>query len=223
MILTGVVDAIIFRNAETGYTVLEIETKQGTQTVVGILPPIGEGEQIEVEGDYTNHSVYGRQFAAETFKSSLPADETSIFRYLSSGIIKGVRAVTAKNFINAFGPDTLDVLENDPEKTATVKGMSLDRAIKISEQMKSLTGVKSILMGLAGFGITPSDAFGIYRQFGVHAYEIVRLNPYRLCDISGFGFEKADKIAKKMQYPENDVNRIRAGVLYVLTNLPPCR
>ncbi len=216
MILTGVVDAIIFRNAETGYTVLEIETKQGTQTVVGILPPIGEGEQIEVEGDYTNHSVYGRQFAAETFKSSLPADETSIFRYLSSGIIKGVRAVTAKNFINAFGPDTLDVLENDPEKTATVKGMSLDRAIKISEQMKSLTGVKSILMGLAGFGITPSDAFGIYRQFGVHAYELVRLNPYRLCDISGFGFEKADKIAKKMQYPENDVNRIRAGVLYVL-------
>jgi exodeoxyribonuclease V alpha subunit len=216
MILTGVVDAIIFRNPETGYTVLEIETKQGTQTVVGILPPIGEGEQIEVEGDYTNHSVYGRQFAAETFRSSLPADETSIFRYLSSGIIKGVRAVTAKNFINAFGPDTLDVLENDPEKTATVKGMSLDRAIQISEQMKSLTGVKSILMGLAGFGITPSDAFGIYRQFGVHAYELVRLNPYRLCDISGFGFEKADKIAKKMQYPENDVNRIRAGVLYVL-------
>lgn len=216
MILTGVVDTVIFRNTETGYTVLEVETKQGTQTVVGILPPIGEGEQIEVEGDYTNHSVYGRQFAAETFKSSLPADETSIFRYLSSGIIKGVRAVTAKNFINAFGPDTLDVLENDPEKTATVKGMSLDRAIKISEQMKSLTGVKSILMGLAGFGITPSDAFGIYRQFGVHAYELIRLNPYRLCDISGFGFEKADKIAKKMQYPENDLNRLRAGVLYVL-------
>ncbi len=216
MILVGVVDSIIFRNQETGYTVLEVETKQGNETVVGTLPVIGEGEQIEVEGDYTNHSTYGRQFLAESFKSSLPADETSVFRYLSSGIIKGVRAVTAKNFINAFGPDTLDVLENDPERAASVKGMSLDRALKISEQMKSLTGVKSILMGLAGFGVTPSEAFGIYRYFGVHAYEIVCLNPYKLCDISGFGFEKADKIAQKMNCPANGFNRIRAGVLYVL-------
>ena len=216
MILVGVIDSVIFRNPETGYTVLEVETKEGGKTVVGILPVLGEGEQIEVEGEYRNHATYGRQFVAESFRSSLPADETSIYRYLSSGVIKGVRSVTARNFINAFGPDTLDILENNPEKAAEVKGMSLERAIKISEQMKSLTGIKSILMGLAGFGVTPTEAFGIYKQFGVHAYELVKLNPYRLCDISGFGFEKADKIAQKMRYSATSPNRVRAGILYVL-------
>ncbi|MBQ4628546.1 MAG: ATP-dependent RecD-like DNA helicase, partial [Clostridia bacterium] len=189
MLLVGIVDSIIFKNSETGYTVLEIETKDGPQTVVGTMPLVGEGEQIEVEGEYTNHATYGRQFVVETFSSKLPADETSIFRYLSSGIVKGIRAATAKNLINAFGPDTLDILETEPEKVAQIKGITLDRAIKISEQMKSLTGVKSILMGLAGFGITPTVAFKIYKRWGARAYETVRLIPYKLCEIPGFGFD----------------------------------
>ncbi len=218
MLLVGIVDSIIFKNSETGYTVLEIETKDGPQTVVGTMPLVGEGEQIEVEGEYTNHATYGRQFVVETFSSKLPADETSIFRYLSSGIVKGIRAVTAKNLINMFGPDTLDILENEPEKVAQVKGINLDRAMKISEQMKSLTGVKSILMGLAGFGITPTMAFKIYKQWGAKAYDLVRLNPYRLCEINGFGFERADRIARKMQYDVNSPYRIRAGIIYVLNH-----
>lgn len=218
MLLVGVVDSIIYKNSENGYTVLSLETKDGMQTIVGTMPLIGEGEQIEVEGDYINHSTYGRQFSVESFSSRLPADETSIYRYLSSGIIKGIRASTAKNLLNAFGPETLDVLENDPERVSHIKGISLDRATKISEQMKSLTGVKSILMNFAGFGITPTVAFKIYKQWGAISYDLVRLNPYRLCEIQGFGFERADKIARKMKYDENSPNRIRAGILYVLNH-----
>ena len=216
MILVGVVDNIIFRNTENGYTVLEIGTKEGTVTVVGTLPFIGEGEQIEVEGDYTNHSVYGRQFTVESFTSRLPADETSVFRYLSSGIVKGIRASTAKHLINHFGPDTLDILENEPEKVAQVKGMSLKRAMSISEQMKSLSGVKTILMGFAGFGITPIEAFKIYKEFGAKSYEIVCFNPYKLCEAVGFGFEKVDNIARKMNYDIGSPYRIKAGIIYVL-------
>jgi len=216
MILSGIIDEIIYNNPENGYTVVNLDTKQGEITAVGIMPLISEGEQIEVEGEYTNHSTYGRQFAVTSFTSSLPADETSILRYLSSGVVKGVRASTAKLLLNTFGPNTLEILENEPEKVSQVKGISLDRAMKISESMKQTSGIKSILMSFQQFGITPTVAFKIYKRWGARSYDIVKMNPYRLCEIQGIGFEKADAVARKMNYDTNSPYRIRAGIIYVL-------
>ncbi|MDF2685155.1 MAG: helicase, RecD/TraA family, partial [Clostridia bacterium] len=218
MNLSGVVENIIFKNTETGYTVLNLETKEGSVAMVGILPMVAEGEQIEVDGEFMMHMNYGRQFVVVSFKSRLPVGETAILRYLSSGIVKGIRAKTAKNIIDYFGPQTLDILENEPERLTEIKGITLDRAKKISESMKENIGVKSILLYFQQFGITPTFAFKIYKQWGLRAYDVLKANPYRLCEIQGISFEKADEVAGKMDFDLASAYRVQSGITYVLNH-----
>lgn len=218
MVLSGIVEKIIFKNAENGYSVVELDTKDGMLTVVGTLPRLAEGEEIEVEGDYTNHATFGKQFSVTSFTSSLPVTETAMLRYLSSGIIKGVRETTAKNIIKRFGPESLEIIENNPEKLTEIKGISPARAQTISQSMKENLGIKTILLYFQQFGMTPSIAFKIYKKWGLGAYEAVRANPYRLCEIQGIGFERADNIARKMEYDVSSPNRAEAGILYILNH-----
>lgn len=218
MILSGVIEHIIYKNAENGYTVLELETQDGNLVAVGIMPLVAEGEQIEIDGNYTTHQTYGQQFVVTSFASRLPVTETAILKYLSSGIIKGIREKSARLLIDNFGPDTLDVLENEPEKVAKIKGFTKQRAEQIAASMQDTLGIKSILLYFQQFGITPNAAFKIYRQWGLRAYDILRQNPYRLCEIKGIGFETADKVAVSMGYDRLSENRIEAGIIYVITH-----
>lgn len=217
MKISGFVEKIIFTNSENGYTVCLLETVDGEDCIVGIMPLLAEGEHVDVEGDYVNHNVYGRQFVVSSFVSKLPADETAMLRYLSSGIVKGVRAKTARAIIDTFGADSLDVIENYPDRLAMVKGISPAKAIKISESMKENVGVKNILLYFQQFGITPVIAFKIFKQWGARSYDMIRTNPYLLCDIHGVTFEKADEIAENMDFDRTSPHRIRAGIKYVLT------
>ena len=216
MTLSGIIDKVIYKNNDNGYTVAALETPDGEVTIVGLLPLVAEGEQIEVEGEYKLNPKHGQQFEVSSFLSRLPVEETAILRYLSSGIVKGVRTKTAKLLVDAFGPNTLDVIENDPAQLVQIRGISPERAEKISQSMKETVGVKTILLYFQQFGMTPSVAFKIYKQFGLRAYDVVRANPYRICDIQGVSFEKADRIAEQMGYDRSSPSRIDAGIVYIL-------
>ncbi len=216
MVIEGIVEHILYKNLENGYCVLMLDTGGGETVAVGTMPFVSEGETLEVEGDFTEHKTYGRQFVVSSFRSRMPADETAILRYLSSGIIKGIREKTARTIVSVFGPDTLDILENNPEQVCTIKGMSLRRAETISKSLKENIGVKTILLYFQQFGITPSVAFKIYKQWGLRSYDIIKSNPYRLCEIQGIGFQKADSIAVGMGYDKNNPARIEAALIYVL-------
>lgn len=216
MTLSGVIDKIIYKNTENGYTVALLDTPDGEITVVGLLPLVAEGEQIEVEGDYKLNPKHGQQFEATSFLSRLPVDETAILRYLSSGIVKGVRAKTAKLLVDAFGPNTLDIIENEPEQMAQLRGISPEKAEKISQSMKETVGIKTILLYFQQFGMTHSIAFKIYKQFGLHAYDKIRQNPYRICEIQGVTFEKADRMAEQMGFDRTSDFRLQAGIEYIL-------
>lgn len=218
MVVEGVVEDIIYKNPENGYCVLRLETQEGDLVAVGTLPLVSEGETLELEGDYTEHKTYGRQFAVTSFRSRMPADETAVLRYLSSGIVKGVREKTAKTLVSVFGPDTLDILENEPERVCTVKGISRQRAETISQSLKETVGVKTILLYFQQFGITPSVAFRIFKQWGLRSYDIIKNNPYRLCEIPGVGFQSADRIAVRMGYDTESPNRIEAALIFVLNH-----
>lgn len=214
--LSGIIDKVIYKNSENGYTVAVLETPDGEITVVGLLPLVAEGEQIEVEGEYKLNPKHGQQFEVSSFLSRLPVEETAILRYLSSGIVKGVRTKTAKLLVDAFGPNTLDIIENDPEQLVQIRGISPERAEKISQSMKETVGVKTILLYFQQFGMTPSVAFKIYKQFGLRAYDLVRQNPYRICEISGVTFEKADRMAEQMGFDRTSDFRLKAGIEYIL-------
>lgn len=216
MTLSGVIDKVIYKNPENGYTVAALDTPDGEITVVGLLPLVAEGEQIEVEGEYKLNPKHGQQFEVASFLSRLPVEETAILRYLSSGIVKGVRAKTAKLLVDTFGPNTLDIIENEPERLVQLRGISPERAEKISQSMKETVGVKTILLYFQQFGMTPSVAFKIYKQFGLRAYDLVRQNPYRICEIQGVSFEKADRMAEQMGFDRTSDFRLRAGIEYIL-------
>lgn len=218
MVLEGIIDNIIYRNRDTGYTVLELETSKGIECLVGIMPMVAEGEYIETEGEYTLHHTYGRQFVVSSFESSLPVKETAVLKYLSSGIIKGIGPKTAKLIVDRFGPSTFNILENHPEELVSIKGISAERARSISENIAETIGVKNILLYFQQFGLTPTMAFRIYKQWGINAYDIIKKNPYRLCELQGFSFEKADNIALQMSFPETSSERIKAALSFILTH-----
>lgn len=215
--LSGTVDNITYRNDENGYCVFELETESELVTVVGYIPQLCAGEMITVKGEFTVHPSYGEQFRADLFERSAPATEGAILRYLSSGAIKGIGPVTANAIVEQFGERTLEIIESQPMRLASIKGISKAKAEKIGEQYKKQFGVKEVLIQLSELNITPSEALRIYNKMGAASVEKIKQNPYMLCSESiGFNFVRADEISQSLECSVPEEYRITAGVEYIL-------
>ncbi len=215
--ITGTVEDIIYRNNENGYSVVDVEVKDDIITATGILPTLETGMEVRLFGCYKSHPSYGLQFAVETFEQTIPTSVRGILKYLSSGAVKGVGFATANNLIKAFGDKTLEVMENEPERVAKIRGISLSKAQEFSKQLKENFGIRELMLYLSQFNITAHSAVKIYKFFGDKSLEYIKENPYNLCD-SGLNvsFETADLIAKKQENPIDEKCRIRAGIVHVL-------
>lgn len=197
---------------------MSFSTSEEDIIVVGTFPGIDEGENLVIQGEYIEHATYGRQFKAHSYKVSEPTDIASIERYLASGAIKGIGKVTAKRIIAKFKDDTLRIMEEEPDKLAKVKGISLKKAIAISDQIIEKKELRDVIIFLDGYGIKSNMALRIYGEYGNSVYSIIRENPYRLADdIDGIGFKTADKIALKMNIALDSDFRIRSAIIYGLT------
>ncbi len=215
--INGTVERITYRNDSNSYTVAEVLTGGKSLTVVGILPFLTEGDSAVFYGEYTVHPSYGEQFKAEHFERKTPQNAAAILRYLSSGAIKGIGPATAQKIVEKFGTDTLDVIQNKPQDLATVKGITLSKAKQISEEYQKQYGVRDIMMMLSRYGATPDKCLAVYRRFGDKATEIIKSNPYALCEEGiDFRFETAEDIAEDMSFDKNSELRVSAGVEYVL-------
>lgn len=213
----GFIDHIIYRNKENGYTVLNLLTQDDELTCVGFFKTMDQGETIEAQGEYTQHQVYGKQFKIEQYKILPPSDEVSMERYLSSGAVKGVGEALAKRIIRAFGPDTYRIIEEEPERLAEVKGISLRKAREIAASLYEKKDARDAMTFLQGYGISNTLALRIYEAYGMGLYGIMKENPYRLAeDIQGIGFRIADEIAAKVGIHTDSDYRIRSGLLYTL-------
>jgi len=215
--ITGEVINIIYSSDNNGYKVMEVENEQEVFITVGYFHSVAEGETVRLTGKWTSHPTYGDQFKAELFEKILPTTRSAITKYLSSGIIKGIRKATAIKLVEKFGEDTLKVLENDPHRLAQIKGISMSKALKMQESYLSQLGSTSLVMFLQDCGISARTAARIYKKFGSAAVDIIKSNPYILCEeIEGVGFKTADYIASKLDVKSDNANRVRAGVLYTL-------
>ncbi len=219
MKLEGYVEHIIYRNAENGYSVLNLVSDEEEITVVGFFSYISEGELIEMEGDYTEHPLYGQQFKSERFEVKTPKDALAMERYLASGAVKGIGAALAARIVRRFGAKTFEIMEREPERLAEVKGISDRKAREIAEQMEEKRDLRDAMVFLQEYGISMNLAVKIYQQYGQEIYRIIKENPYRLADdIAGVGFRTADEIAKRVGIREDSDFRIRSGILYTLLN-----
>ena len=216
--ITGYVDHIVYRNAENGYTVLNLVNKEEEITCVGIFSAIAEGENIEASGDYTDHPTYGRQFKVEHFEERAPEDAQAIERYLGSGAIKGIGLALAARIVRRFKEDTFRIIEEEPERLAEIKGISERKAMEIATQVNEKRDLRQAMIFLQQYGITMNLAVKIYNRYGQEVYEILKKNPYQLAeDIDGVGFKTADEIAAQVGIRSDSDLRIGRGILYVLS------
>lgn len=215
--MTGSVEQVIFRNEKNGYSIIEINNGEELVTTVGIMPWVSAGEELRVVGNWVNNANYGTQFKVEAFERSKPATSAAMLKYLSSGAVKGIGPGTAAKIVDAFGENTLNVLENEPERLCVIKGITKAKAQKMSDEFKKIHGIKEIMLYLGSFGITPEEAVRVWKLFGAQSAERVQEDPYCLCDDGlEIGFDRADGIAASLERPQDDNCRIRAGLVYVL-------
>ncbi len=215
--LAGYVEHIIYRNADNGYTVLNLVNGEDEITCVGIFSTIAEGENIEATGDYTDHPTYGTQFKVVSFEEKAPEDQEAIERYLGSGAIKGIGLAMAARIVRRFKEDTFRIIEEEPERLAEVKGISERKAVEIASQVNEKRDLRQAMIFLQQFGITMNLAVKIYNKYGQEVYGILKENPYRLADdIEGVGFRTADDIAAKAGIRTDSDFRVRSGILYTL-------
>ena len=215
--ITGYVEHIIFRNADNGYTVLNLVSGDEEITCVGIFSTIAEGENIEATGDYTDHPTYGTQFKVESFEEKAPEDEEAIERYLGSGAIKGIGIAMAARIVRRFKEDTFRIIEEEPERLAEIKGISERKAMEIASQVNEKRDLRQAMIFLQQFGITMNLAVKIYNKYGQEVYGILKENPYRIADdIEGVGFKTADDIAAKAGIRTDSDFRVKSGILYTL-------
>jgi exodeoxyribonuclease V alpha subunit len=215
--LEGVVEDIIFKSDDSGFTVFDIDAKGDLITCTGKLSYISVGDSVRMGGRWKVHPVYGEQFNMEWCKASQPSTLDAVEKYLSSGMIKGVGAVTAHRIVEYFGEDTLSVLDDHPERLTEIEGIGEVRATEIAQSYMSQKGIREIMLFLQGIGVTPGQAMKIYKIYGRETVTKVKTNPYDLTyKVYGIGFATADKIASNMGFSGESRERTAAGTYYCL-------
>ena len=215
--IQGMVSDIVFKNEENGYTIANLANEDDEITIVGCMPTLSMGESIEVEGKWINHKIYGSQFEVQSFMPVTPSSLEGIYVYLSSGLIHGIGEKMAKRIVDKFGVDTLDIIQNTPERLTEVEGIGMKKVKQIQESYEENRELRNIIIKLSPYGITPNYCLRIYKKYKEKSIEIINKNPYRLAEeVRGIGFKIADEIASKIGIDKYSPDRIMQGILFTL-------
>jgi exodeoxyribonuclease V alpha subunit len=220
--IEGQIERITYYNEENNYTVaqMKVHGRNDLLTIVGNLFSVNPGEVLKLHGQWHIHPRYGQQFKVLSYESVVPATAKGIERYLGSGLIKGIGPVMSKRLVSKFGADTLNIIETDIQRLREVEGIGNHRIEMIQRAWEGQKEIREVMIFLQGFGVSPTYAAKIYKQYGKDSVKVVKENPYRLAqDIFGIGFITADKIAENIGIPKDSRIRAEAGILYVLHQL----
>lgn len=215
--LEGVVEHVIYENAESGYAVFEVNAGEQDIVVAGNVGGIDNGMHVTVYGHMVNHPSYGEQFRAESCEASLPQDTAGLLSYLSSGVLPYIGPSTAKKIVKAFGEETLNIISETPQKLCEIKGITPEKAAIISNEFRRMYGVREVIAWFARFGLSAQSAVTAYRAYGPHTVEALTQNPYLLCgEPLQLKFAQVDGIAAALQFESGSRLRVAAGLLYAL-------
>ena len=220
--ITGVVESILFRAEHTGYTVcsVRIPDNRDTVTVVGKCAAMWVGETLKAEGKWVRHKKHGFQFEAVSLTCIAPTSARGIERYLASGMIRGIGKIMSKRLVNAFGADTLRIIEKESKRLEEIEGIGPIRRSRIKESWIEQRAVRDIMIFLQSHGVGTAQSARIYRHYGNDSVALISDNPYRLCtDIWGIGFKTADEVGASIGIPPESETRARAGIIHVLRTM----
>lgn len=215
--LSGSVEDVIYKNADNGYTVINLGCDEGLIAVVGNLGDVNEGERLSLRGGWITSPKYGRQFKAAMCERSMPETESEISAYLGSGVIKGLGPAIAKKIVKQFGTEALDIIDNDCMQLTVIKGITSDRALYISNEYHKITGVNEVIKFLGEYNFGPAHAISVWSAFEHDSIKQIKTNPYILCT-SGIDidFRSVDRMAADLGFDAENSDRVRAGIVYVL-------
>ncbi len=220
MIQKGLIQTVTFHNPDNGYSVLKLSDSDTSKvfTAVGNFPRLGEGELLELEGDWVSHNIYGPQFRVNGFNILQPNTADSIEKYLSSGVFKGVGPSQAKHIVDAFGAETFHVLDHEPERLKEVAKIGPSKRANLLQQWQEKGSFREVMHFLQAHNLSLNLSRKLIEHYGHDAVKRLKANPYELTgEIWGIGFIKADDIAKKLGLKADSYERIRAGISYVLS------
>jgi len=220
--LSGQIEKVTYSDEESGFTVarVKVQGRKDLVTIVGNLINPLPGEILKLKGEWANHSKYGEQFKVTGYSVSIPSTVNGIRKYLGSGLIRGIGPVMAERIVNQFGKETLNIIEEHPEKLTGIDGIGEKRVGMIKSAWKDQKEIRELMIFLQDYGVGSAYANRIFVQYKDQAIDVVRRNPYLLAsDIRGIGFSTADGIAEKLGFRKNSGLRIQAGIIYVLSQL----
>ncbi|HIR60494.1 MAG TPA: ATP-dependent RecD-like DNA helicase [Candidatus Faecivivens stercoravium] len=215
--IEGTVSEVVYMSPETGFAVIEVETDEELLPVVGELYGVSEGEELRLTGSYSNHPKFGRQFKAMAYERRMPATAAAVRKFLSSGAVKGIGAVLASRIVDTFGDDTMTILEETPGRLTEVKGISPKKADAIIKELGQMFGMRSAMNFLSSYGLTPAEGVRAWKKWGPITVDVVKDNPYLLCDEEiGVEFKRADEIALSVGIEADSGKRLFGAASHVL-------
>lgn len=215
--IAGTIAKYMFFNEDNGYSVIKMED---ATVVVGNLPKLNEGDNLELSGCWVVHPKFGRQFKAEKYSVTYPTTSAGIKKYLGSGLIPGIGPSTAEKIVSKFGERSLDIIDNNIERLTEVEGIGAKKLDLIKKGWADQMGVKDVMLFLQSNGISTAYSLKIYKTYGEQTVQMISENPYRMInDVWGIGFKIADNIAKNMNFTDHDPRRIKAGIIHALNEI----
>lgn len=220
--LAGQIERITYHDAESGYTVLRVQVSGYSElvTVVGMMTAPAVGSILQLKGSWKNHPKFGMQFDVKEYRAEIPTSAAGIEKYLASGVIKGIGPSAAEKIVDRFGRDTIDILDNEPDRLTEIDGIGAKKAAAIRAAWEEQRDLRDVMLFLQDYGIGIGLTLRVFRYYGAATIQVLHENPYRLAiDIFGIGFLTADKVAASMGFTKDSPFRIRAGVLHVINEL----
>ncbi len=218
--VNGEIEAVVFRNDENGYAVLKVRLDDGSQaTLVGCIPYVFPGELITAYGDWETNINHGKQFKVSFFQQEMPYSENAIYRFLSSGIFKGIGPATATLIVNRFGRRALSAIADDYERLTEIKGINYTKARKLNEEFLRHSGIQELMAYICTYNLRPVLAMRIYHYYGERSLETLRENPYIIASaLIGGKFSEADRFALESGMDGYSMERIKAAVVFELNH-----
>lgn len=218
--IKGIIDRFLFQNNENGYSVLSLQiSEEAKVTATGYLPPVQAGQEVVLRGNWITHPKFGKQFEIKECVAQVPTSIVGLKKYLGSGLIKGIGPTYAEKLVGYFGEIVLDVIDKSPERLTEVPGIGPKRIEQIIKAWQDQKEVSHIMVYLQDKGISPAYAAKIYKAYGVNSIAVLKENPYRLADeIWGIAFKMADQIAQAVGIPHDSLKRVKAGIIFAISN-----
>ncbi|MGL4730705.1 MAG: SF1B family DNA helicase RecD2 [Clostridium sp.] len=215
--ITGILEDIVFKNEENGYTIAHLKNGNRKHTIIGIIPYVKEGSQYKAIGEWVTHQKFGEQMQVSAIEEILPTSKLGIEKYLSSGIISGVGPVTAKKIVEHFGEKTLEILDTEIDRLKEINGIGKKKIELIIKSYSSQRELRNIMIFFQTYGMTANQCMKIYKRFGGSSVAIVKDNPYILTEeVTGIGFKTADRIAMSLGIEKKSIFRIKSGIKYLI-------